>query len=151
MRVRDERPADRARVSAVHAAAFERPNEANLVDALRAAANPHISLVAEEEGEVVGHVFFSPVSIESHAGAPPLAGLAPVAVDPAHQGRGVGSALIRAGLHRCPEKGWRAVFLVGNPVYYSRFGFVPAAPLGFTYGAPEFDAALQVTELRPVR
>lgn len=145
--IRDEVPADQGRVFAIHAAAFKRPHEAKLVDALRASARPQLSLVAEMEGEVVGHVFFSPVSIESSPSAPAVAGLAPVAVDPAHQNRGIGSALIRAGLPRCPQRGWHAVFLVGNPAYYSRFGFMLAAPSGFTYGNDLFDSVLQVFEL----
>ena len=147
IQIRDETPADRERVFAIHAAAFAQPNEAKLVDALRASAHPHLSLVAEVEGTVVGHVFFSSVSIESAPHAPTAAGLAPVAVDPLHQGRGIGSALIRAGLKRCPQIGWRAIFLVGDPAYYARFGFVRATPLGFTYGNAHFDAALQVIEL----
>jgi len=140
-------PSDHPRVFAVHEAAFGRPNEATLVDALRASAHPQISLVADVDGEVVGHVFFSPVSIQPAAHTPPLAGLAPVAVHPTYQGRGIGAALIRAGLQRCSQYDWRAVFLVGNPAYYSRFGFVLAAPLNLTYGDPAFDRALQVVEL----
>jgi len=145
--VRAEGDADHARVHEIHAAAFGRLDEAELVEALRRLAHPRLSLVAEREGRVVGHVFFSPVALEGTAGGPAAAGLAPVAVDPAHQGSGVGSALVRAGLRRCPERGWRAVFLVGDPDYYARFGFALAAPAGFTYGDPHLDPALQVLEL----
>jgi len=80
---------------------------------------------------------------------PPLGGLAPVAVHPSRQARGIGAALIRTGLDGCRELGWRAIFLVGSPDYYARFGFTRAAPLGFSYGDPVFDAALQVAELEP--
>jgi len=151
--IRAEEETDETRILEIQAAAFERQNEADLVAMLRRAADPHISLVAEDGGRVLGHIFFSPVEIESSPGLPDLpdqrglAGLAPVAVDPAHQGRGVGSALIRAGLAACPALGWGAVFLVGDPRYYARFGFVMASPKGFTYGSPLFDSVLQVHEL----
>ena len=66
---------------------------------------------------------------------------------PAVQGRGVGSALIREALERCPAVGWSAVFLLGDPAYYSRFGFVMAAPRGFRYESELFDSSFQVLEL----
>lgn len=97
---------------------------------------------------MIGHVFFSPVEI-GNGDAPPAAGLAPVGVQPDHQGHGVGAALVEAGLAACPDVGWEAVFLVGSPAYYGRFGFVLAAPLGFRYRSEAFDPALQVRELRP--
>lgn len=146
--IRLESPADIARIHEVEAAAFGQPAEARLVDVLREDARPVLSLVAEQGGVVVGHVFFSPVSLEG-AGAPSVAGLGPIGVDPAQQGRGIGSALVREGLARCPALGWQAVFLVGNPAYYSRFGFVLAAPLGFHYPNPVHDPVLQVAELEP--
>lgn len=75
LRIRPEEPGDRERVLAALAAAFDRPLEAELVEALRASASPHLSLVAELDGDLVGHVFFSPVAVEGAAGAPPCAGL----------------------------------------------------------------------------
>jgi len=145
--IRAEAPADREGVFAVEAAAFAQPDEARLVEALRVAAQPQLSLVALLAEEVVGHVFFSPVEIESRP--TPAAALGPIAVAPAHQGKGVGSALVRAGLARCAGLGWRAVFLVGDPAYYARFGFVPAVPRGFHYGDAHFDPALQLIEIEP--
>jgi putative acetyltransferase len=144
--IRAEEDRDRERVHEIVATAFERRNEADLVENLRRSADPTLSLVAQEEGRILGHVFFSPVEIEGAAETLRVAGLAPLAVDPAHQGRGVGSALVRAGVAACPALGWQAVFLVGNPAYYSRFGFRLALPMGFTYGDPHMDAALQVME-----
>lgn len=141
--IRAEAGADHAHVFAIQTAAFGRRNEGDLVEALRAGSAASLSLVAEDEGRILGHVFFSPVTIES-PGSPDAAGLAPVAVDPAHQGRGIGAALVAAGLEACPRLGWQAVFLVGDARYYARFGFTLAAPLGFTYGDPALDAALQV-------
>ena len=147
--LRAESAADQAQVFATHCAAFGRPEEAHLVDALRRAATPQLSLVAEVAGAVVGHIFFSPAAIEPLTGDVQVACLAPVAVAPAHQGRGIGTALVRAGLAQCPALGWQAVFLVGAPAYYARFGFVLAAPLGLTYGDARFDTVLQVIELVP--
>jgi len=146
VRVRPEIAADRDRVFAVVEAAFGHRLEADLVDALRRSASPQLSLVAEAHGVVVGHVFFSPVTIESARPAPPVAQLSPVAVLPDHQRQGVGTRLIRAGLSQCAAMGWRAVFLVGNPAYYSRFGFRMAGPSGFSYPGPH-DPYLQLLEL----
>jgi putative acetyltransferase len=134
-------------VRAVQSAAFGRGDEADLVDALRRQASPSLSLVAEVAGRVVGHVFFSPVAIEGH-GEVRAAGLAPLAVDPELQGRGLGSALVRAGLRACPRHGWLAVFLLGDPGYYARFGFEPAAPRGFQF-QPGRDRGFQLIELLP--
>lgn len=147
-RVRAEHPDDHRRVAEIHERAFGGPEEARLVASLRVAARPQLSLVAERDDAVVGHVFFSPVAIEA-PGAPAAAALAPVAVHPEHQKRGIGSALIRAGLRGCPERGWQAVFLVGSPDYYRRFGFVLAAPRGFSYGDERFEPVHQLLELTP--
>ncbi len=144
--VRDERASDQARVFAIQSAAFGRDGEARLVDALRAAAHPRISLVAERDGVVVGHVFVSPVTVDPDGGVP-AGGLAPLAVAPAEQGHGVGGALVRAALARSPALGWRAVFLLGDPRYYTRFGFTLAGPLGLHYRSAVFDRGFQVAVL----
>jgi putative acetyltransferase len=154
----------------VHEAAFGRPDEARLVARLRTEAHPFVSLVAERGGRVIGHVFCSPVAIEGdpQAGrraagdasgvaspAPPAGGLAPVGVLPDAQGRGAGGALVRAALEASRALGWELLFLLGDPAWYTRFGFVLAAPYGLHYGArerarsPAFDAAFQVRELVP--
>ena len=125
MRIRPETESDRAAVRAVNAAAFETPAEADLVESLRRKGVSLISLVAEAEGKVVGHILFSPVSLAEH-GHLKLMGLAPMAVAPNHQRKGIGSALVRQGLARCKEGGYCAVVVVGHANYYPRFGFVPA-------------------------
>jgi putative acetyltransferase len=146
--VRAEGPADRGAVAAVLEAAFGRRDEAELVSELRSRASPRLSLVALQADEVVGHVFFSPVRLDLRAGAPVAAGgLAPLGVTPASQGRGVGSALVRAGLSACSGLGWRAVFVLGEPAYYSRFGFELAAPRGLRYESPAFDPGFQLLEI----
>jgi len=147
--IRDERPEDHAAVRAIQTAAFGQRAEADLVDALRRQARPQISLVAVRADRVVGHVFFSPVHIGSGPEAPAFGGLAPVGVLPDQQRGGAGSALIREGLARCRTIGWRAVFLLGDPAYYVRFGFLPVAPRGFRYKHPKYDPALQAIELEP--
>lgn len=147
--IREETPRDHAEVDRIHEAAFGRRAEAQLVRSLRATARPQLSLLAVLEEEPVGHVFFSPVSVEG-AGAG-LAGLAPLAVAPARQGLGAGSALVRAGLDACPARGFQAVFVLGDPAYYARFGFTPAAAAGLHYGSgaesEALAAAFQVLEL----
>ncbi len=149
LEIRRESLSERARVDEVHVAAFGRTNEARLVRSLRAKAQPQLSLVAEHDGELVGHVFFSPVEIVDPGPSPPSAGLAPLAVAPEKQGRGVGSALVRAGLRECISLGWQAVFLLGDPAYYSRFGFSLASRHGLRYESEAFDPAFQVLELVP--
>jgi putative acetyltransferase len=138
MLIRAEEEKDRTAVHAVNASAFETLAEADLVDALREQAQPIVSLVAEDDGVVVGHIMFSPVSLSGHPELKVM-GLAPMAVAPAHQRKGVGSALVRAGLERCKELGFSAVVVLGHPEYYPRFGFSPAAGFGIRceHEAPE--------------
>jgi putative acetyltransferase len=144
--IRPETPDDFECVFQVHEAAFGSSEEAKLVDTLRATVDPYVSLVAMVEGQVVGHVFVSPVALEPAASIS-IAGLAPVGVLPGNQGQGVGGALVQSALVQAGALGWKAVFLVGEPEYYSRFGFVMAAPLGFHYESEEFDRAFQVAEV----
>jgi putative acetyltransferase len=134
----------------VHEAAFGRPDEALLVARLRAEARPAVSLVAERGGRVIGHVFCSPVSIEggrAASAAPAAGGLGPVGVLPEAQGGGAGGALVRAALEASRAHGWELLFLLGDPAWYARFGFVLAAPHGLHYESSTFDAAFQVQEL----
>jgi putative acetyltransferase len=148
-RIRKESPADHAGVDRIQQSAFGRTEEARLVRALRSSAKPRLSLVAELRGEVIGHIYFSPVWIEGATPSPPAAGLAPLAVSPPLQHQGAGSALVSAGLRACASLGWELVFVLGPPAYYSRFGFVSAPALGLRYGSEAFDSAVQVVELAP--
>ena len=129
MLIRSEKESDRDGVYAVNVSAFETPSEANLVDVLRERASPIVSLVAEHHEEVIGHILFSPVSLLGHPDVK-LMGLGPLAVAPKRQRRGVGSALVRAGLEQCTELGFGAVVVLGHPVYYRRFGFLPSSRFG---------------------
>lgn len=148
VRVREEKEQDRSAVHAVNAAAFETSAEADLVDVLREQSHPVVSLVAEENDTVVGHIMFSPVELSGHPGLK-IMGLAPMAVAPEHQRKGIGSALVRAGLERCEQMGFGAVVVLGYPGYYPRFGFSPARRFGIgcEYEVPE--EAFMVVELRP--
>jgi len=114
MRIRPEAQADSAAVRSVNVAAFETPAEADLVEALHRKDMSLVSLVAEADGRIVGHILFSPVSLAEHVNLN-LMGLAPMAVAPDYQRKGIGSALVREGLARCKDLGCRAVVVVGLP------------------------------------
>ncbi|NKB48275.1 MAG: GNAT family N-acetyltransferase [Alphaproteobacteria bacterium] len=118
MDVREEVAADRDAVRTVIEAAFGGTAEAGLVDALRRDGDVEISLVAVDGDAVVGHILLSRMTAPVRA-----LGLAPVSVMPNRQGRGVGSRLIEDGLTQAKARGWEAVFVLGEPDYYSRFGF----------------------------
>lgn len=128
MPIRDEQPGDEATIAAIVTAAFATVphaggNEARIVDALRAAGALTVSLVATDEGgDPVGHVAFSPLEIEGQPGL--WFTLGPVAVLPSAQRRGIGRALIEAGLERLAAIPADGCVLLGDPAYYSRFGFV---------------------------
>jgi putative acetyltransferase len=132
-------PADRQAIFAVHAAAFPTDAEARLVDALRAAGKARVSLVAEVGGAIAGHVLFSPVAVEISADGWPGAGLAPLAVRPTLQRRGIGGLLVESGLEACRRAGFGFVVVLGEPRYYGRFGFRRARDLDLRseYGADE--------------
>ncbi|MBA8826875.1 putative acetyltransferase [Saccharopolyspora lacisalsi] len=151
MLIRRELPQDAAAVHAVHAAAFHRPElpestprEAPLVDELRDTSEwlPRLSLVAVEE-TVVGHVVCSRGRIDDHAAL----GLGPIGVLPAHQRRGVGSALMRAVLGAADALDEPIVVLLGSPNYYPRFGFGPAAEHGIHPPVAEWEPAFQACPL----
>lgn len=135
-RIRPEAPGDIAAIHAVHVAAFPTDGEARLVDTLRSGGQAVISLVAMLESHVVGHVLFSPVTLEGTSGG---VGLAPLAVLPAHQRKGIGGALIEAGIEGCRNTGLQYAVVLGDPRYYGRFGFLRAmdAGLGNEYGVDE--------------
>lgn len=147
--IRAESAEDHAAIRRVVELAFGQPDEADLVDALRRHAHPHISLVAVIEGEVVGHIFFSPVSIESEGDAFAAMGLAPLAVLPTYQNKGVGTELARAGLKACELLGHEVVVVLGHADYYPRFGFVPASRLGIRSEYDVADEVFMVAELTP--
>jgi putative acetyltransferase len=138
MQIRCEREADVDQIRELNRAAFGTPAEAGLVDALRRNVEPFISLVADDNGAIAGHIVFSPVLLSSDE-ALRIAGLAPMAVLPRQQRQGIGSALLRAGLDECRRLGFLAVVVLGHPGFYPRFGFIPASRFGIrsTYDVPD--------------
>ena len=144
VKIRLEKEADFAQVYQVNALAFEREDEAKLVEKLRN-IETSISLVAESDGQIIGHIFFSPMTFENHETT--FLGLAPMAVLPEFQNQGVGSKLVREGLRLAAEQNFTAVFVLGHPEYYPRFGFETAKTKGFysEYDVP--DEVFMVIEL----
>ena len=128
--IRPEQPKDFAAVRDLNLAAFPNPAEANLVDELRANSKAALSLVAVQDNRIVGHILFSPVTVESNDGEHPVLGLAPMAVLPELQRQGVGSLLVTAGLAHCKRTGVGSVIVLGHSDYYPRFGFEKASHFG---------------------
>ncbi len=147
--VRQERPADEEAISRLNTLAFGGPDEAAIIGALRANGGVTLSLVAELDGDVVGHILFSPVSVERNGEGEIAVGLGPMAVMLEHQRRGVGSMLVREGLDRLRAAGHRVVVVLGHPEYYPRFGFERASRYGLRCEFDCPDEAFMVTELCP--
>jgi putative acetyltransferase len=146
--IRPERPEDVPGIRHVNRTAFDTVAEADLVDALRQQARPIVSLVAIEGEAVIGHILFSPVTLLPHPELP-MMGLAPMAVLPAMQRLGIGSALVRSGLDECRRLGCAAVVVLGHAEYYPRFGFKAASAFDL---ASEYDVPADVfmaLELEP--
>ncbi len=148
--IRPELPEDKDAIYTVNAQAFGREEEAKLVDAIRDSPEfiPALSLVAERDGQILGHVLFSGMAIDTGAATVPALSLAPVAVLPEYQRQGIGSRLIREGLDRSRALGHGLVILFGHPEYYPRFGFAPASrfKLKCEYDVP--DEAFMALELK---
>ena len=149
MMIRPESPEDLPGIHRVNELAFGRPEEADLVDALREQARPFLSLMADQDGQVVGHICFTPVTIESEDGSSTAMGLAPMAVLPGLQNEGIGSALVRRGLEECRQLGHDVVVVLGHSEYYPRFGFIPASRKGLRSEYPVPDEVFMVAELSP--
>jgi putative acetyltransferase len=145
--IRWEEPADVERIHSIHQSAFPTEAEARLVDRLRKERKLALSLIAEVEDRVVGHVAFSPVSIDSLSPEKRGLGLGPVAVQPEWQQKGIGNKLITRGLEECRRNGYSFIVVLGEPEYYGRFGFRRASlfGLGNEYGV---DDPFMVLELR---
>ena len=124
--IREEQDKDICAVRNLNEVAFDGPAEANVVDKLRQICDECLSLVAVDDDVIVGHIMFSPVTIESGDNVVRGMGLAPVSVLPSHQRQGIGTALIERGLELIREKGCPFVIVLGHADYYPRFGFVPA-------------------------
>lgn len=149
MEIRSEQPADHEAIRRITEEAFGGRVEADLIEELRRRDAVSASLVAALGGDVIGHILFSPVRIHDHGFGGVAVGLAPMAVVPRLQRRGVGSLLVHSGLARCRELGADVVVVLGHADYYPRFGFRPAAELGLRCDypvQPENFMALELTD-----
>ncbi|MDQ7780247.1 MAG: N-acetyltransferase [Planctomycetota bacterium] len=148
MQIRFEVEKDGVAVHALNTASFDTRAEADLVDALRVQAQPFVSLVAEDEGLVVGHIMFTPVSLSGHPQLK-IMGIGPMAVESSRQRKGIGSGLVRAGLEECRKLGFGAVVVLGHAEYYPRFGFVKSTEYGIDSEykvRPEYFMALELQD-----
>jgi putative acetyltransferase len=147
--LRAARAEDAEAIYRIHAAAFGRNDEAELVRKVSRRAAECVSLVATEAGAVIGHILFSPVSVVGHSIYPAPMGLAPVAVDPSVQRGGAGKLLCRAGIEQCRSRGAPFVLVLGHPSYYPKFGFVPAERFGLHFADFPPRDSFMALELRP--
>lgn len=148
MNIRKEKDSDKEQIWQVNAAAFETEAEANLVNALRDSGIPFISFVAEEDEEILGHILFTPVELVGDDSGLRLMGLAPMAVLPKVQKKGIGSQLVRTGIIQCSTQGYDAIVVLGHPEYYPKFGFVPSIEYGIKSEYEVPDEAFMVLELK---
>jgi putative acetyltransferase len=145
--IRQEAADDIETIQTVHRLTFDGDEEARLVDALRAGGYVRASLVAEAEGRVIGLIMFSDLPILTPDATIPALSLAPLAVIPEKQRRGVGSALVREGLQFCRTVGHRIVVVLGHPEFYPRFGF--SSKLAERLKSPSSGEGFMAMELVP--
>jgi putative acetyltransferase len=147
--IREELPDDIIAIRDVNNRAFAQTQEANIVDALRSSGAVLLSLVATLDGQVVGHILYSPATVGGVAGA----ALGPMAVVPRHQREGVGSRLVEAGNQRIKDAGWPFIIVLGHTHFYPRFGFKAASLHGVTcdWDVPDGAFMLQVLDEKRMR
>ncbi|NDV99351.1 GNAT family N-acetyltransferase [Salipiger sp. PrR002] len=151
MQIRPERPEEAEAISALTTHAFATAphadgTEAQIVEGLRAASALTLSLVADEGGTLLGHVAVSPVQVDGHWG---WQGLGPISVLPERQGTGIGAALMHAAVEQLRASGAHGIVLVGDPAFYTRFGFRAAPGIALTGIPPEAILALPFHEAMP--
>lgn len=141
--VRQESPTDYPAIYNVNIAAFKRSEEANLVDRLRSTNSfvPDLSMVATAEGKVIGYILFTKINIVGENCNEESLALAPIAIHPEWQSKGVGSTLIRNGLNKAKDIGYKSVVVLGHQDYYPRFGFIPTNKWGIK---PPFNVPAQL-------
>ena len=145
--IRDATLSDYAAIRAVLRHAFPADDEADLVEQLRADGDVFVELVAVSDAAIQGHIIYSPLAIEREGAPIRAACLAPVAVLPAFQGKGIGGELIRAGNARCAALGLEAIVVLGHADYYPRFGF--SAQVAESLQAPFSGPHFMALELKP--
>jgi putative acetyltransferase len=149
--IRSEQKQDIEAIDEVNRLAFGQEDEGLLIQRIRSSSHfiPDLSLVAIQEGHIVGHILFSRIEIECQHGNKPALSLAPMAVHPDFQNQGIGKKLVREGLKICRKLGYEVVVVVGHPNYYPRFGFALAREKGLEAPFPVPDDAFMVFELIP--
>lgn len=150
--IRPETPADIPAIYSVNKQAFDgREAEPRLVDAIRKSDGfiPELSLVAEKNDQIIGHILFSRIHIQIENEQLPALALAPMAVLPGYQKQGIGSALVRRGLEECKRLGHTIVIVLGHPAYYPRFGFMPGLAKFLECPFGECGSAWMAMELIP--
>ncbi len=149
--IRQETPFDRGRIDAIHRKVFGREREAELIEALRRAGDylPNLSLVAQVEDDLVGHVLFTPVRITAPDGTLDALALAPLAVLPDYQRKGIGTRLVEEGLALGRKGRYALVLAIGIPEYFSTFGFERASSNGIRFSFDVPDAEAMVLPLSP--
>lgn len=130
--IRPETRDDYAAITGLNDLAFEQETEGKLVEKLRETKEfiPALSLVAQIEGEIVGHILFYPIKIDTGDSSVSTLALAPMSVRPEYQRMGIGGKLVRAGIKSARELGHKSVIVIGHPEYYPKFGFKPASGWG---------------------
>ncbi|CAG9298490.1 GNAT family N-acetyltransferase [Celerinatantimonas diazotrophica] len=126
------RPSDYDAIRQIYIQVFQRPQEAKFVEAIRAVQTEFLSLIAEVDGHVSGHLFASPISLAGEEQLRMMI-LEPMAVIPKYQGDGIGSAMVKVGIEQLRLRNYDALVVMGLPDYYPRFGFEPMANLGWQY------------------
>lgn len=151
--VRAEVPEDVRAIDVVNLSAFECEDEARLVSSIRSSKDfvPDLSLVAELNGRIVGHVLLSKVTLEQggDSESSTILALAPMSVVPSQSHRGIGSSLIQAAISRARDMRYTAIVVAGHPEYYRRFDFQPASHWGLSTNLPLPDDAITAMELTP--
>ncbi len=149
IKIRPEKDTDHVAIYEVNRRTFGQEDEPRLVNNLRKSESyvDGLSLVAEKDGEVVGHILFTKISIEPHQEDFIALSLAPIAVKPEYQRQGIGSKLVNEGLKSCRSRGFNTIIVIGHPKYYPRFGFTLAREKGLESSIPVPDEAFMVLEL----
>jgi putative acetyltransferase len=151
-KIREEKDQDILAIKEVNDLAFGRENESKLIEAIRNSEYfvPQLSLVAETDTqEIIGHILFSMITIETENGPFQSLALTPMAVKPKFQNKGIGSALVREGLKRCAELGYHSVVVLGHPDFYPKFGFIPASTKGIKAPFEVPDEVFMIYETKP--
>jgi len=130
--IRQEQPEDIAAIHNINETAFGQPAEAGIVDSIRSACQDTVSIVAVDDDHVVGHIFFSPVTVSGENSNLHGMGLAPMAVLPERQNQGIGSMLVKAGIEAMRNRNCPFIIVLGHPAYYPRFGFGNASEHGLS-------------------